>query len=159
MFELVKGTQAASLYIAKEADDFAGLSHVAEKIQKDIELVTGVAPKICDAMPEGYSIIPGTIGKNPVIDEMIANGKLNVSQLDGKRESYALCLVDGDKLVIAGTETVATLHGMYHISEKMVCRHGCTGEMLFRANRQKLFGMRASNLPQKSLRLNSVDSL
>ena len=46
MFELVKGTQAASLYIAKEADDFAGLSHVAEKIQKDIELVTGVAPKI-----------------------------------------------------------------------------------------------------------------
>ncbi len=94
MFELVKGTQAASLYIAKEADDFAGLSHVAEKIQKDIELVTGVAPKICDAMPEGYSIIPGTIGKNPVIDEMIANGKLNVSQLDGKRESYALCLVD-----------------------------------------------------------------
>ena len=119
MFELVKGTQAASLYIAKEADDFAGLSHVAEKIQKDIELVTGVAPKICDAMPEGYSIIPGTIGKNPVIDEMIANGKLNVSQLDGKRESYALCLVDGDKLVIAGTETVATLHGMYHISEKI----------------------------------------
>ena len=68
MFELVKGTQAASLYIAKEADDFAGLSHVAEKIQKDIELVTGVAPKICDAMPEGYSIIPGTIGKNPVIE-------------------------------------------------------------------------------------------
>ena len=103
MFELVKGTQAASLYIAKEADDFAGLSHVAEKIQKDIELVTGVAPKICDAMPEGYSIIPGTIGKNPVIDEMIANGKLNVSQLDGKRESYTICLVDGDKLVIAGT--------------------------------------------------------
>ena len=34
MFELVKGTQAASLYIAKEADDFAGLSHVAEKIRK-----------------------------------------------------------------------------------------------------------------------------
>ncbi len=45
MFELVKGTQAASLYIAPGADDFAGLSHVAEKIQKDIELVTGVAPK------------------------------------------------------------------------------------------------------------------
>lgn len=94
-----------------------------------------------------------------MIDEMIANGKLNVSQLDGKRESYALCLVDGDKLVIAGTETVATLHGMYHISEKSVYHHGCTGEMLFRANRQRLSGMRASNLPQKSLRLNSVDSL
>ena len=159
MFELVKGTQAASLYIAKEADDFAGLSHVAEKIQKDIELVTGVAPKICDAMPEGYSIIPGTIGKNPVIDEMIANGKLNVSQLDGKRESYALCLVDGDKLVIAGTETVQLCMVCITFPKKSVCHHGCTGEMLFRANRQRLSGMRASNLPQKSLRLNSVDSL
>ena len=64
MFELVKGTQAASLYIAKEADDFAGdFPTWQKKIQKDIELVTGVAPKICDAMPEGYSIIPGTIGK------------------------------------------------------------------------------------------------
>lgn len=119
MFELVKGTQAASLYIAKEADDFAGLSHVAEKLQQDIKLVTGVTPEITKTLSNGYQIIPGTIGKNPVIDEMIANGKLNVSQLDGKRESYALCLVDGDKLVIAGTETVATLHGMYHISEKI----------------------------------------
>ena len=34
MFELVKGTQAASLYIAPGADDFAGLSHVAEKIRR-----------------------------------------------------------------------------------------------------------------------------
>ena len=34
MFELVKGTQAASLYIAKEADDFAGLSHVAENPER-----------------------------------------------------------------------------------------------------------------------------
>lgn len=38
MFELVKGTQAASLYIAKEADDFAGLSHVAEKSRKILNL-------------------------------------------------------------------------------------------------------------------------
>ena len=59
MFELVKGTQAASLYIAKEADDFAGLSHVAEKIQKDIELVTGVAPKIRRKTRELYYLSCG----------------------------------------------------------------------------------------------------
>ena len=46
MFELVKGTQAASLYIAPGADDYAGLSHVAEKLQQDIKLVTGVTPEI-----------------------------------------------------------------------------------------------------------------
>ena len=116
MFELVKGTQAASLYIAKEADDFAGLSHVAEKIQKDIELVTGVAPKICDAMPEGYSIIPGTIGKNPVIDEMIANKALDTLKIDG----YGLDSTDRSllKLIIekydggpVGIETLAAALG------------------------------------------------
>ena len=54
MFELVKGTQAASLYIAPGADDFAGLSHVAEKIQKDIEsglwMTVCIIPRDCGSV-------------------------------------------------------------------------------------------------------------
>lgn len=45
MFELVKGTQAASLYIVPGADDFAGLSHVAEKSRKILNLSQGWHPK------------------------------------------------------------------------------------------------------------------
>ena len=119
MFELVKGNQGAGIYIDPGAGDCAGLLHVAEKLQEDIELVTGVKPSIDAKQTEGGQIIPGTIGSHPVIDELIAGGELDVSAIQGKRESYAIRLLRDNKLVIAGTETVSTLHGMYHISEKI----------------------------------------
>lgn len=118
MFELVKNQKAAGIYVDSDAVDYAGLSHVAGKIQADIKLVTGVEPTIDDTLSDGFQIVAGTIGSHPVIDEMIAKGELDVAELEGKRESYAIRLVH-DKLVIAGTETVSTLHGMYHISEKI----------------------------------------
>lgn len=119
MFELVKGKQAAGIYVDQNASDYAGLLHVAEKLQEDIRLVTGVEPAIDAECKDGYQIIAGTIGSSPVIDGMIETGKLDVSAIQGKRESYAIRLLEDTKLVIAGTETVSTLHGMYHISEKI----------------------------------------
>lgn len=119
MFELVKGNQAAGIYVDQNASDYAGLHHVAEKLQEDIRLVTGVKPSIDGECKDGYQIIAGTIGSSPVIDKMIEAGELDVSAIQGKRESYAIRLLEDTKLVIVGTETVSTLHGMYHISEKI----------------------------------------
>lgn len=119
MFELVKEKKAAGIYIDPAAGDYAGLLHVAEKLQEDIRLVTGVRPSIDGELTDGYQIIPGTIGAHPLLDEMIAEGKLDVTAVQGKRESYAIRLAEKQKMVIAGTETVSTLHGMYHISEKI----------------------------------------
>lgn len=119
MFELVKGKQAAGIYVDPDAGDYAGLLHVAEKLQEDIQLVTGVRPSIDRERKNGYQIIPGTIGSHPVLDAMIEEGKLDVEAVQGKRESYAIRLVEEQKLVIVGTETVSTLHGIYHISEKI----------------------------------------
>lgn len=118
MFELVKSGKAAGIYVDEKASDYAGLSHVAEKISSDIELVTGAAPQLDKELTEDFQIVAGTLGSSPVVETMIADGSLDVSAIQGKRESYALRLV-GKKLVVTGTETVATLHGLYHISEKI----------------------------------------
>lgn len=118
MFELVKAGKAAGIYVDKASGDVSGLNHVAQKIKADIELVTGVSPSLDGELTDGFQIVAGTIGSSPVIDGMIADGKLDVKAIQGKRECYALRLVD-NKLVVVGTETVATLHGMYHISEKI----------------------------------------
>ncbi|MCH5252213.1 MAG: glycosyl hydrolase 115 family protein [Lachnospiraceae bacterium] len=118
MFELVKGGKAAGIYVDDKASDYAGLSHVAEKIRADIELVAGVCPQLETEVTEGYQIVAGTLGNSPVVDAMVSDGSLDVSAIQGKRESYALKLV-GKKLIVTGTETVATLHGLYHISEKI----------------------------------------
>lgn len=115
MFELVKANKAAGIFVDCRAADFAGLTHVAGKLQTDIKLVTGVEPSIDDALTDGYQIVAGTLGSHPFIDDMIAKGELDVSAIKGKRESYAIRCV-GQKLFVVGTETVSTLHGMYHIS-------------------------------------------
>lgn len=119
MFDLVRGKKAAGIYIDPAAADYAGLLHVAGKLQEDIQLVTGVRPAIDKALADGPQVIAGTIGSHPVIDDMIASGELDVSAIQGKRESYAIRLMKNGKLLIVGTETVSTLHGMYHISEKI----------------------------------------
>ena len=118
MFELVKGTKAAGIYIDKNAANYEGLFHVAAKLQEDIGVVSGVKPQIEDVLTDDFQIIAGTIGSHPIIDKMVEEGTLEIANLQGKRESYAIRLA-GKKLVIAGTETVSTLHGMYHISEKI----------------------------------------
>lgn len=118
MFELVKAGKAAGIYVDKASGDVSGLNHVAQKIKADIELVTGVSPSLDGELTDGFQIVAGTIGSSPVIDGMIADGKLDVKAIQGKRECYALRPVE-NKLVVVGTETVATLHGMYHISEKI----------------------------------------
>lgn len=118
MFELVKGTKAAGIYIDKNAADYEGLLHVAGKLQEDIGLVSGVKPQIEDVLTDDFQIVAGTIGSHPVIDKMMAEGTLEAAGMQEKRECYIIRFVY-NKLVIAGTETVSTLHGMYHISEKI----------------------------------------
>lgn len=120
-FELVRET-AAGLYIDRDARDYKGLAHVAKAIAGDIELVSGIRPSIDEEVTDQPQIIAGTLGKSPVVDRLVKEGVLDVSALAAKRESYLIRIVvyqNTEKLIIAGTETVSTLHGMYHISKKI----------------------------------------
>lgn len=120
-FELVKG-RACGIYIHPESSDYKGLSHVAGIFARDVKLVTGKENVLEDGITQEAQVIVGTIGSSPVIDDMIQEGVLDASGLDGKRESFLIRLLTcqgAPKLVIAGTETSATLHGVYHISRKI----------------------------------------
>ncbi|ETS73904.1 hypothetical protein PFICI_13770 [Pestalotiopsis fici W106-1] len=70
-------------------------------------------------------IIAGSIGSSNIIDELVASGKINVSGVQGKWESYiqqvVLEPVSGIKeaLVIAGSDKRGTIYGMYAISENI----------------------------------------
>lgn len=120
-FNLVKEA-AAGMYVDKGASDYKGLTHVAKIFTEDVKLVTGAQMTFDDKMTDGPQIVVGTIGSSPLIDGMIADGVLDVSEVMGKREVFLVKLLSiegAGKLVIAGTETIATLFGMYHISRKM----------------------------------------
>lgn len=68
---------------------------MGKSLAKDVNLVTGVTPKIeTDTMQlDGTAIIAGSIGNNSLIDSLIDEGKINVSAIQGKWESYHIEVV------------------------------------------------------------------
>lgn len=67
---------------------------------------------------EDVDVIVGTIGSSPVLDKLISEGKLDVSDIEGKWESFKIQVID-DALVIAGSDKRGTIYGVYDLSEKM----------------------------------------
>nr|MBP3598766.1 glycosyl hydrolase 115 family protein [Eubacterium sp.] len=117
-FELNK----AGIYVDKKASDVKGLSHVAKILAEDVKLVADKALSLDETVTNGPQILVGTLGHSPMLDELVAAGAVDVSDLQGKRESYMIRLTEvngSEKLVVAGTETIATLFGMYHISKEI----------------------------------------
>jgi hypothetical protein len=70
-------------------------------------------------------VIAGTIGHSKVIDELISAGKLDVSGVKGKWESFVSSLVkdpisgSAQALVIAGSDPRGTIYGIYDVSEQI----------------------------------------
>ena len=124
-FPIVQGGVAATILV--DAGDHAGVVRVVNDLQTDVGRVTGVSPVIVHNVKEGgrQVIIVGTIGKSVVIDGLIGEGKLDVSQIDGKWESYFIQVVPApwpgvkNALVIVGSDQRGTIYGVYDLSEEM----------------------------------------
>jgi hypothetical protein len=124
-FSLVASGKAATIVVS--AGDFEGVNRVADIFCDDIERVSGIKTEVINTIPEnaGDIILIGTVGKSPLIGKLIETGKLDVSAIEGKWESFQIEVVDkpmkgvGKALVIAGSDKRGTIFGMFDISEKM----------------------------------------
>ncbi|RDW82743.1 hypothetical protein BP6252_03855 [Coleophoma cylindrospora] len=85
--------------------------------------ITG--PTLLSSVPSKTVIIAGTIGKSSLISNLILTGKLNVSAIDGKWESFTSEVISSPlpgvqrALVVAGSDLRGTIFGLYDISEQM----------------------------------------
>ncbi len=128
-FPIISDKSTVSVYIDKNGEDYDGLSLVADSFAGDIALVSakGAEAKVTtDTGDLGeYAVIVGSIGNNAVIDSLIASGKVDVSAVKGKRETYRLQTVDNPldgvrrAIVVAGSDKRGAIYGLYHISELM----------------------------------------
>lgn len=126
-YVLEAGGNSAQLYIDGDAKDFEGLKLVADCFADDVKLVTDAKMSVetDQALLTGTPVIAGSIGNNKLIDKLIAENKLDVSQINGKWETYKIAIVnkpiDGIEkaLVIAGSDKRGTIYGIFHISELM----------------------------------------
>jgi len=96
--------------------DDAGVLRAAANVRADLARVGGGAPG-------APAIIAGTIGRNPLIDRLIREGRLDVSGVVGQWEAYAWQVVDrpapgiARALVIAGADRRGTIFGLYDLSQ------------------------------------------
>lgn len=122
-FCLVSSGKAAPLVVNEQ--DFPGVVRVVGDLQTDIERVSQVKPAIVSDQipPVDEVVLVGTIGKSPLIDNLISSGKLDVNGIAGRWETWLLQAVKAplpgvrQALVIAGSDQRGTIYGVYDLSK------------------------------------------
>ena len=112
-------------WVEYDVADGKTVQRVAELFRGDIIRVTNKMMPSFDNDAGKKCIILGTLDGNAMIKELVRNGKLDVSAIEGGWEQYVIKQVkhpmDGieEALVIAGTDRRAVAYGAFSISELM----------------------------------------
>lgn len=125
VISLVANNQALPLVLDK--NDYPGVLRVSDELATDIERVTSVKPIHIFENQELPSkiILIGTIGKSRLIDQLISSGKVDVTNLKEKWETFQIQTIQNpfpgvqSALVIVGSDKRGTIYGMYDISEQI----------------------------------------
>ena len=107
--------------------DYPGVIRALNDLKTDIGKVTNNEPgMVIDKIPHQKEIvIVGTLGKSPVIDQLVKNKKLDIKEIAGKWEAFIIQTVEKplpgiDKaLVIVGSDKRGTIYGIYDLSEQI----------------------------------------
>jgi Glycosyl hydrolase family 115/Gylcosyl hydrolase family 115 C-terminal domain len=124
-FTLAAGGRTALLDV--DGEDYPGVLRAVHDLQTDIERVTGVKPAFVSDKnrAQGEIVLIGTISKSKIIDRLIREHKLDVSQIAGKWESTVAQVIEkpvpgvARALVIAGSDKRGTIFGIYDLSEQI----------------------------------------
>ena len=108
--------------IFTDANDYAVVGIAAAMLADDVERVTGQRPILQSGMPEMAAVVAGTLGHNPFIDQLVADGKMAVDNIKGKWESFVITTIKHPKyncplLVVAGSDRRGTAFGLTSLSE------------------------------------------
>ncbi len=76
-----------------DPEDESGIIRAIQNLKSDAEKVTGIAPTLITSPTGSGAVIVGSVNNSRWIGELIRTGKLDVSQLKGKREKYIITTV------------------------------------------------------------------
>jgi hypothetical protein len=124
-FTLAASGKTAPLFAS--AQDWPGVLRAAKDLQADINRVTQLQPTLTtDQAPKGKEVVLiGTLGKSPLIDQLVQSKKLDVSGIAGKWEASLVQVVEKPMagvdraLVVAGSDKRGTIYGIYDLSQQM----------------------------------------
>lgn len=127
-FAVVSGRKAAPVLVSSE--DWPGVQRAASDFVDDIQRVTGFKPilrNITDTNVQASASLPiivGTLGKSPLIAQVVNATKLDVSSIEGKWEAFLSRVVENPlpgipkAYVIIGADKRGTIYALYDHSEQ-----------------------------------------
>jgi Glycosyl hydrolase family 115/Gylcosyl hydrolase family 115 C-terminal domain len=124
-FPLAENGKAAYLWAA--ASEYPGVMRAIRSLQVDIKSATKAFPELSTEKIRHSKeiVLIGTIGKNPLIDKLIKEKKLNVTGIEGKWEAHIIQTIKhpfpgiSEALVIAGSDKRGTIYGIYDLSAQI----------------------------------------
>lgn len=119
---VTRGETATVYYALADAEVVKKAVHL---LVEDIDRVTGKRIQACTSLPSRPDalLLVGTLGKNKLIDQLVASGKIDVSAIRGGWEQYRICTVERPfphivkALVIVGSDRRGTAYGVFSVSE------------------------------------------
>ncbi|KAF2493893.1 hypothetical protein BU16DRAFT_573306 [Lophium mytilinum] len=147
-------TRSTSVQLLLDAADWPGVLRVADDLAVDFGRVTAVNGSVSvthgshtlssnaslifnvtrktgweiegnSTRPRGGTILAGTVGKSAIIDDLVEQGKINVTDIVGRWEAFKSQIVKNpvhgasEALVISGSDKRGTIYGLYDISEQI----------------------------------------
>jgi hypothetical protein len=124
-FVISASKKSADLVIS--SNDWPGVIRAFKDLQSDIGKVTNAKPSLTlDNIPKAQSlIIAGTIGKSNIIDKLIKDKKIEITDVAGKWETFLIQTIDNPlpgikkALVIVGSDKRGTIFGIYEVSKQI----------------------------------------
>ena len=110
-----------------EKDAFSGVKKIAAKVADDLQLVTGktfeIGCPMCEYSKNAPKIMVATLGHSEYLERLAESGKVDLSGIDGKWETYIFDILppaegeDYETLLIAGSDKRGTIYGLFRLSE------------------------------------------
>ncbi|WBL21641.1 glycosyl hydrolase 115 family protein [Zunongwangia sp. HRR-M8] len=121
-FSLVDENEISTIVID---DSEAEVVKIAGNLLKnDIKNISGKIPNLGNSLEENI-VLAGTLGKSKWINQLVYSNKIDVSDIEGKWETYKILVVENPfdevkkALVIIGSDRRATAYGLLEISRKI----------------------------------------
>ncbi|GAB3962021.1 glycosyl hydrolase 115 family protein [Spirosoma harenae] len=109
------------------AAEYPGVVRALKNLQADIKQVTQLLPdlKANKSSLTGEIVLVGTLGKSPLIDQLVQTKKLDITNLNGKWETFQTQIITNPlpgvdrALVIVGSDKRGTIYGIYDLSAQI----------------------------------------
>lgn len=118
--------QSQAFAIWCDEKDHKGVLSAVHNLQTDFGKVTAVTPVLTNEKRQDIRIIIGSFDKSPLIRQLVKAGKLDAKDLKNKNEKFIITTLhapleglDGEVLLIAGSDKRGTIYGIYELSRQI----------------------------------------